>query len=127
SRILSAGSDGCLRLWDVATGKELRCFRGHREAVTSVAFSPDGRRALSCSGDGTVRLWDVATGQELAWHAYWDRVPRPRAKTPYGCELRAVAFSPDGRRALVGSATGNPVRLIRLPTVEQAPPKARDQ
>ena len=31
---------------DVATGKELRTFRGHSSGVDTVAFSPDGRTAL---------------------------------------------------------------------------------
>jgi WD40 repeat protein len=121
-RILSAGSDGCLRLWDVATGKEVRCFRGHSQAVTSMAFSPDGRRALSCGGDATVRLWDVATGRELACHAYDNESPPV-----------AVAFSPDGRHALIGPGhdpsrmyTGV-MRLVHLPTVEKAPPQSKKQ
>jgi WD40 repeat protein/serine/threonine protein kinase len=118
SRILSAGADSCLRLWDVATGKELRCVREQLYGVTSVAFSPDGRQALSCGGAGTVRLWDVATGLELACHPDW--YP----------DFRAVAFSPDGRHALVGSAKKANVsftylRLVRLPAVVQAPPKAK--
>jgi WD40 repeat protein len=46
-----------VRLWDVATGKEVHCFRGHTYYVRGVAFAPDGRTALSCSWDNTMRLW----------------------------------------------------------------------
>jgi membrane-associated protease RseP (regulator of RpoE activity) len=50
---LSAGGDDkTLKLWDTATGQELRTFTGHSDRVTSVAFSPDGGTALSGSRDG---------------------------------------------------------------------------
>src|SRR5262249_15368626 len=42
-----------------------RTFKGHSSWVTSVAFSPDGRRLASGSWDQTVKFWDVPTGHEL--------------------------------------------------------------
>jgi tetratricopeptide (TPR) repeat protein len=53
---LSRSNDKTVRLWDVKTRREARCFEGHTASVTSVAFSPDGRYALSGSKDNTVRL-----------------------------------------------------------------------
>jgi hypothetical protein len=54
-----------LRLWDVASGQELRVLKGHRDRVTGVAFLPDSKRAVSASRDGTWKLWDVTTGLAL--------------------------------------------------------------
>ena len=64
---LATGSkDNTARLWDVATGRELRRFEGHGAVVISVAFAPDGRCLATASHDGTIRLWDIGSGHELA-------------------------------------------------------------
>ena len=48
-----------MKVWDSHTGKLVRSFRGHTGLVSSLAFSPDGRRLVSGSRDHTVKVWDV--------------------------------------------------------------------
>src|SRR5207302_5105477 len=49
-----------IQLWEVATGKELRTFRGDRGEIRSLAFSVDGQRLASSSTDSTVLVGDLA-------------------------------------------------------------------
>ncbi|MHC5763463.1 NACHT and WD repeat domain-containing protein, partial [Nostoc sp.] len=62
--LASASGDKTVKLWDVATGKEISTLN-HKNAVAVVSFSPDGKTLASASGDKTVKLWDVATGKEI--------------------------------------------------------------
>ncbi|NLU76145.1 hypothetical protein HCC61_26455 [Streptomyces sp. HNM0575] len=63
-RLVSAGWDGTVRLWDAHTGEEIRTLSGHTNIVTGVAVSPDGEWIASTSWDDTVRLWNADTGEE---------------------------------------------------------------
>ena len=57
--LASAGGDGTVRLWEIASGNLLRTLNAHTAAVTSLAYSPDGRKLASGSLDGRVFIWDV--------------------------------------------------------------------
>ena len=58
--------DRSIRLWDVATRRDICRVQAHRSGISALAFSPDGRRLLSASADATALVWDVAalTGQQ---------------------------------------------------------------
>ncbi|RKU07683.1 hypothetical protein C6501_17325 [Candidatus Poribacteria bacterium] len=62
--LIASHIDGAIRIWDVNTGKEKKRFKGHKSAVTTVAFSPDNRTLVSASYDDTLRFWDINTGKE---------------------------------------------------------------
>jgi hypothetical protein len=62
SKVVTAGYDMKLVLWDVATGNQLQTFSGHTDWISAVIFSPIDHLVASASYDATVRLWNVATG-----------------------------------------------------------------
>jgi eukaryotic-like serine/threonine-protein kinase len=133
-RALSASADQTVRLWDVLSGQELRCFKGHSDEVTAVAFSPDGKLAASAGRDRCVRLWDVHTGEARGcWRGHTDDVTsvacgngllvsggrdgtvrlwdpdRPGELRSFSGHLgwvSSVAISPDGSRILSGGYDG---------------------
>jgi WD40 repeat protein len=59
TRIVTSSYDKTARIWDAATGIEIKVLRGHGSSASSAAFSPDGARVLTASADNTVCIWDV--------------------------------------------------------------------
>jgi WD40 repeat protein len=56
NRVVTAGADSTIRIWDADTANELAVLRWHGEVVNEVEFSPDSKWILSASDDGTVKL-----------------------------------------------------------------------
>lgn len=60
--LATAGDDGNVYVWDVATGDLELALSGHQPSVRSVAYSPDGRYLVSAGDDGVARVWDAESG-----------------------------------------------------------------
>lgn len=52
-----------VRMWSVASGKEVERLEGHTQVVLGAVWSPDGKRIASLSEDGEVRVWDLSTNK----------------------------------------------------------------
>jgi WD40 repeat protein/formylglycine-generating enzyme required for sulfatase activity len=91
-QVVTAGTT--TRLWDVATGNELKRFGGYADLMQSVCFSPDGAQVLTGGDDCTARLWDVRTGTEL------------RRFEGHTNGVSAVYFCSDAKHVLTGSGDG---------------------
>jgi WD40 repeat protein len=97
--LAGAYGDGGIRLWDVATGRQLgSVLRGSESSLQSIAFDHSGTRLAAGGSDGMVRLWDVRTHSEIG-HAL-------RA----GGAVYTVEFTPND----ADIAAGGNGRAIRL-------------
>jgi len=61
---LSVTEGTSFKLWEVATSKEIRAFKGHTTKAASMIINSDGRYVLSGSENGEIKIWDTATGSE---------------------------------------------------------------
>ncbi|UBU09322.1 NACHT and WD repeat domain-containing protein [Nonomuraea gerenzanensis] len=96
-KILAAsegGYPGSVRLWEVATQRQIGEPMSGETGVDVLAFSPDGRTLAGAAGDGAVWLWDVATHEQIG-------VPSAGREG-----VSVVALSPDGRTVATGEDDG---------------------
>jgi WD40 repeat protein len=99
------GDDGTIKLWEVATGTQIRGLVGHSGGVECLAFSPDGGFVLSGGRDHTMRLWEMTSGREVRtfldgpmasfWKRQWQH-------DFYSGWANCLAFSPNGELAVSG-------------------------
>jgi WD40 repeat protein len=100
--------DSTVKVWDVATGRELATLKGHIKGIARVAFSPDRATLASLSGEGVVKVWDVPT-----------RPVRPPGVAENLPAISAVAFTPDGKAFATGEMNPAAVRLWQAATGRQ--------
>ncbi len=94
----SHGRTGEVRIRDAESGKLLQTLRGHKDAVTCLAFSPDGKWLATGGADTAVKIWSLADSRELAaYHGHTGQVT-------------TVAFASDGKTL----ASADAKRSIRI-------------
>lgn len=122
---------------DVALRRIVRRCVGHANAVTDLAFSPDGRWLVSGSLDRSARVWDLPTGRCVDWLSF-DSPPVSLAFAPTG-EYLATAHADSvgvalwankahfGRVVLEGAAAPRKPCHMGLPQSEAEPQAADDE
>lgn len=129
-KLLSIGGvDTIARLWDIASGRLEHTFAGRGYGINTAAFSPDGKKLLTGDSEETA-LWDIETEKKektylsftnvvafsldgkkaligtknaILWQLETGQVERifKLDDTQSYLEVKAVCFSPDGKKALV--------------------------
>ncbi|NDJ75075.1 MAG: WD40 repeat domain-containing protein [Chloroflexi bacterium] len=93
--LITASSDGTVRLWDTESGAELATLDGHGSSVWSMALSPDGSTLATGGWDNSARLWSLGDdlGASLAVFGPGDPDAGVVGHTDW---VDGLAFAPDG-------------------------------
>jgi WD40 repeat protein/tRNA A-37 threonylcarbamoyl transferase component Bud32 len=116
--LVTGGSRGMVRVWNVQTGERLfprpshSDKAAHADDVWAVSFSPDGRLFATGSRDETVKIWDANRFQVVRTLNDWNLSEGEPGKTGSPRRVRSLAFSPDGRHLLVGGGGGRGTAVL---------------
>ncbi len=62
---MTGGDDAMLKLWNIATGREMLTLTDEEGGVLAGAFSSNGALLRSVDRSGTIRLWRAAEKNEI--------------------------------------------------------------
>src|SRR3984957_18448478 len=102
--LASGGNDGTIRIWDAASGKQVRQCSGLKDAnIHALTYLPDGKTLVSKGNDNTIRVWNLAAGDEI--------------RTLYPAQPQAAALVPgEDEDALIELCTDNTVHVWDMTT-----------
>lgn len=93
-RVISAGGDGLVQIWDLGSREKLREFRASNDMICGMALASDQQRLATASRDGHLKLWDLQQQTPLLWDSQRDDM------------LRCVVFDREQQRLLTGGTSG---------------------
>lgn len=104
--LLSGGSDGTIRVWDLETGKLKHSQDAKSGSITSLSISPDGKTLVNTSSHHKIKIWDIRrekiTFQQIL-------------KTQQGVIVSFIALSSDKKTLFCGTPE-NSIQLFNIDT-----------
>ncbi|MEM9326299.1 MAG: caspase family protein [Bacteroidota bacterium] len=92
--LITGSRDKSAKLWEIATGREVRTYLGHEHTINDLDMGPKSKTFATSSADNTAKVWDIESG-ELTFTT-------PKMEK----YMTAVAFSPDGKWLATGGYMG---------------------
>lgn len=97
-KMISAGADKIIMVWDISTGKSLGKLSKHSTIIYALAIHPNGESFFSGDGNGCIKIWQWNWGEEIATLEGHSR------------SIYALCISPDGKLLISGKED----RTIRI-------------
>jgi WD40 repeat protein len=115
--LATAGGDKLVKLWDLATQKELAKLEGHTAQVLAIAFNQDGQQLLTGGADQQLKVWDVKSRERII------------ALGTHTSHVTAVAWSRGGPTVFAATGAGTMTRYTDLKdhTGEQRSESAKER
>jgi WD40 repeat protein len=101
--LATAGFDGRVRIWDVASRSVRTAIDGLREPIRGLDWHPDGRSIATSCDNKQINVWDAQTGEQQA------------ELSAHGRRVDRVAWSPSGDRLASTSQDGT-IRVWNMGT-----------
>ncbi len=102
SQMVTAGGDKLIKVWDVASRKEVARFEGHSAQVLSVAFNPDATQLVSGGADNELNVWDVLSGEKV------------NSLGTHAAAVSAVTWPGDGKAIIAAISSGGVLAYTNL-------------
>lgn len=99
--LVSGGTDGILRLWDIEQAQQVVRQRRDDGTILSLAYSYDGTLLVSTSAAGVVRLWQMPEGREVMTIDQFDDA------------VTCACFTPDDHALICGGSRGR-IQIVRI-------------
>ncbi|KAF6732541.1 Coronin-7 [Oryzias melastigma] len=102
--LVSSSYDLSVRLWNLASGEQVKLFSGHQDQVFGMAWSPDGKLLATVCKDGKVRIYDPRKSTD----------PVQEGPGPEGHRGARVVWVCDGKYLLVSGFDSRSERVLYL-------------
>ena len=103
-RLVSGGADRTVKIWNVATGERLYTFGEPADGINTLAIDPSGKYVAAAGADKTIR------GRELGEKSG----KLLKSLIAHEDQILRLAYSPDGKTLISGSADHPPSRFSKL-------------
>lgn len=87
-KLIAAVVGKTVEVWDVESKSQIMTLSGHKDAITSIAFTADGRFIATASADGTAKVWETTPTKELLVLTSGEQF----------VGFNNIRFTPDGKR-----------------------------